>query len=96
LLTSGQITKPAKQYLRVQYEQLNPAELRRKLETLQEQLEQASHTKGDVVHRPAAHGPAIWVSKWRRRKHMSLTEKVHRRSAPDPAGAAPLRPALKD
>jgi hypothetical protein len=71
LLTSGQITKQAKQYLRVHYEQLNPAELRRKLETLQEQLEQASHAKGDVVHRPAAHGPPIWVSKWRRRKHMS-------------------------
>ena len=70
LLTSGQITKQAKQQLRIQYQQLNPAELRRQIERLQQQLEQTSHAKGDVVHRPAARGPAIWVSKWRRRKRM--------------------------
>jgi len=68
LLTSGQISKQAKRQLRLQYGQLNPAELRRRLETLQAQLEQTSHAKGDVVHRPAARGPAIWLSKWRRRK----------------------------
>ena len=70
LRSSGQITKKAAQQLRMQYEQLNLAELRRKLETLQGQLEQTSQAKGDVVHRPAAHGPAIWVSKWRRRKRL--------------------------
>ncbi|HEV2464052.1 MAG TPA: transposase family protein [Acidobacteriaceae bacterium] len=70
LLTSGQIPKQAQQRLRTQYQQLNPAELRRQIETLQQQLEQISHAKGDVVHRPAARGPAIWVSKWRRRKRM--------------------------
>jgi Integrase core domain len=68
LLTSGQITKKISQQLRAQYEQLNPAQLRRELQRLQVQLEQASHAKGDVVHRPAVHGPAIWVSKWRRRR----------------------------
>jgi hypothetical protein len=70
LLSSGQITKKAAQQLRLQYQQLNPAELRRKLATLQGELEHASHAKGDVVHRPAARGPAIWVSKWRGRKRM--------------------------
>jgi hypothetical protein len=68
LLSSGQITQKAAQQLRRQYEQLNPAELRRQLETLRAQLEQTSHAKGDVVHRPAARGPAIWLSKWRGRK----------------------------
>jgi hypothetical protein len=68
LLSSGQITQKAAQQLRRQYQQLNPAELRRQLETLQAQLERTSHAKGDVVHRPAARGPAIWLSKWRGRK----------------------------
>ena len=68
LLSSKQVSRQIKQQLRLQYQQLNPAELRRQLETLEVQLEQISHAKGDVVHRPAARGPAIWISKWRGRK----------------------------
>lgn len=68
LLASGQISKAKQQELRAQYQSLNPAALRRQLEDLRQQLEEVSHAKGDVVHKPAVHGPAIWISGWRRRK----------------------------
>ena len=68
LLASGQISKAKQQELRAQYQSLNPAALRRQLEDLRQQLEEVSHAKGDVVHKPAVRGPAIWISRWRGRK----------------------------
>ena len=68
LLEEGQIPAPAQQQLRAQYEQLNPAELRRKLEALRAELEQVSRLKAEVPNRSLPHGPALLVSKWRRRR----------------------------
>lgn len=68
ILASPQISQQSKQQLRHLYETLNPAELRRQLNQLLQRLSEASHSKGDVVHKPARHGPAISVSKWRRRR----------------------------
>jgi len=68
LLASPQISKQSKQQLRHIYETLNPAQLRRQLDQSLERLSEASHLKGDLPHKPARHGPAISVSKWRRRR----------------------------
>ena len=68
LLASGQISKAKQRQLRAQYQALNPAELRRQLEQLRHRLEEVGHAKGDVVHKPAAHGPAITISGWRGRR----------------------------
>jgi len=68
ILASPQIGKQSKQQLRHIYETLNPAELRRQLNQSLQRLSEASHSKGDVVHKPARHGPAISVSQWRRRR----------------------------
>lgn len=68
ILASPQISEQSKQRLRDLYETLNPAELRRQLNQALQQLSEASHSKGDVVHKPARHGPAISVSRWRRRR----------------------------
>ena len=68
LMESKQIRKPAQQQLRAIYQALNPAELRRRLEQLRQQLSEVSHAKGDVVHRPPYRGPDIWISKWRGRR----------------------------
>jgi len=68
ILASPQISEQSKQRLRDLYETLNPAELRRQLNQALQRLSEASHSKGDVVHKPARHGPAISVSRWRRRR----------------------------
>jgi hypothetical protein len=71
VMASPQTSRSAKLQLRQLYETLNPAEMRRQLDQLLERLSEASHSKGDVVHKPARHGPAISVSKWRRRRRSS-------------------------
>jgi len=68
LLDNGQIPATVQRQLREQYEQLNPAELRRKLDALGEELELVSRLKGEIPNRPVPHGPALLVSKWRRRR----------------------------
>lgn len=68
LTSDGQVAAGVQQQLRAEYEQLNPAELRRKLDALRVELEQVSRLKGEVPNRPAPRGPAILVSKWRRRR----------------------------
>lgn len=68
LMRDDQVTAGTQQQLRAEYEQLNPAELRRKLDALRVELEQVSRLKGEVPNRPAPRGPAILVSKWRRRR----------------------------
>lgn len=71
LLENRQVPARVQQQLRAQYEQLNPAELRRKLEALQAELEQVSRLKGEVPNRSSPRGPALLVSKWRRRRSVS-------------------------
>jgi hypothetical protein len=68
VLASPQIRKQSKQQLRRIYETLNPAQLRRQLNQSLQRLSETSHLKGDVPHKPARHGPAISVIKWRRRR----------------------------
>ena len=68
LIRDGQVAAEVQQQLRAEYEQLNPAELRRKLDALRVELEQVSRLKGEVPNRPVPRGPAILVSKWRRRR----------------------------
>ena len=68
VLESLQVSRQAKERLREEYEGLNPAELRRQLDQVRQQLSEVSHAKGDVVHRPAYRGPDIWLSKWRGRR----------------------------
>lgn len=67
LTSDGQVAAGVQQQLRAEYEQLNPAELRRKLDALRVKLEQVSRLKGEVPNRPVPRGPAILVS-WRRRR----------------------------
>ena len=68
LVRGKRIAPPMRRQLQEQYEQLNPAELRRRLDTLLAELEQVSRLKGEVPNRSLPHGPALLVSKWRRRK----------------------------
>jgi hypothetical protein len=68
LLDNRQVPVRLQQQLRAQYEQLNPAQLRRDLEALRVELEQVSRLKGEVPNRSLSRGPAILVSKWRRRR----------------------------
>ena len=65
LLKSRQIRRSVKAELRSVYESLNPAELHRQLMALCQQLEQVSAAKGDLVRKPARHGPPFEI---RRRK----------------------------
>ena len=70
LLESGQLRKPDREALRTLYQTLNPAQLRRQLEQLRQQLSESSHSKAEVLHKPPYRGPDIWLSKWRgRRRH---------------------------
>ena len=69
LLDGKQIPVRVQRQLRAQYEQLNPAELHRNLEALRVELEQVSRLKAEVPNRRVPHGPAILVSKWRRRRY---------------------------
>lgn len=67
LMASRHIRKSVKAQLKTVYNGLNPAELKRQLESLQNELRKVSHLKGDVVYRPSYRGPDIWISKWRGR-----------------------------
>lgn len=68
LLQGRQIPVGMRRQLKAQYEHLNPAELRRRLEALRVELEQVSRLKGEVPNRAVPRGPALLVSKWRRRR----------------------------
>ena len=59
LMKSKQIPRKVKAELRSVYESLNPAELHRQLTALCQQLEEVSAAKGEVVRKPARHGPSI-------------------------------------
>jgi hypothetical protein len=59
LMKSRQIDRKTKQQLRDIYESLNPGELHRQLMALRQQLEQVSAAKGEVVRKPARHGPSV-------------------------------------
>ncbi len=59
LMKSRQIDRQTKEQLQSVYESLNPAELHRQLTALCQQLEQVSAAKGEVVQKPARHGPPM-------------------------------------
>jgi hypothetical protein len=65
LLESGQIDRQTKLRLAAIYEGLNPAGLNRRLAELREQLEAASSSKAEVVHKRPHRGPEITISKRR-------------------------------
>lgn len=68
LVEGKRIAAAMRRQLQEQYEQLNPAELRRRMDALLAELEQASRLKSEVPNRAAPRGRPILVSKWRRRR----------------------------
>lgn len=63
VLESHQVSRKTKQELRRTYEALNPAELKRRLSSLCEELAQASAGKLEVQRKRPARGPGITISR---------------------------------
>jgi hypothetical protein len=65
VMASPQVRRNTKQQLRSVYEQLNPAELHRRLAGLREQLENASVSKVEAIGKRRHRGPDITISRRR-------------------------------
>jgi hypothetical protein len=65
LMESGQIPEQTKKALKSTYESLNPAALRRRIDQLRAQLEEASAGKSEGYGKPSYRGPDIRISKRR-------------------------------
>lgn len=65
LMESRQIDRKTKQQLKATYESLNPAELKRRLSELREQLETVSAAKSELVLKRPWRGPDITINEQR-------------------------------
>jgi hypothetical protein len=65
VMASPQVERKTKQQLRSVYEQLNPAELRRRLTELRQHLENANISTGEVLGKRCHRGPDITINRRR-------------------------------